>query len=346
MKAIRFLALFLILLVFSFLASALAEETPACFFRFDLDDANAWQGPLSNVRFLTKDAWSLAPISPEKCQQYGISPDYVPSTQGLDTLNISGSAAFSENQFRQLAADLRMVAGNKEIWVIDCRLESHELVNGIAVSWYGDRNWANKGLTLEEAEAEEALRFDALPGSAITVYTAEDNVPANPQEISVEKTMTERELVESEGFRYLRLAANDHSWPEEEAIDSFLSFVEELNETVGLDNVWLHFHCHAGKSRTGTFMAIYDMIRNPSVSFDDIMLRHAMTGSSYLPYVNEQSDIKDVYALRALRIRQLYDYLHGERRTPWSSWVMKEDEAEGTARLTARCATVEEGQEF
>ena len=302
----------------------MAEEGLKPFLRFDLDSADAWQQPLANVRFLTRDTWSLTPIDPQKCEQYGISPDAMPSTEGLDTLNISGSADFSEDQFRQLAQELRAYAGDRPIWVVDCRLESHGLINGISVSWYGDHNWANKGLSLEEAEADEASRFAGLPGSTVTVYIAEDNIPANPQQITVERTMTERELVESEGFHYLRLAANDHGWPEEEAVDSFLAFVEELEQTVGLDNVWLHFHCHAGKSRTAIFMAIYDMIRNPSVSFDDIMLRHAMTGSSYLPYV-KQDEMKEAYVLRAQRILQIYDYLHSdayrEKQRTWSAWV-------------------------
>ena len=139
--------------------------------------------------------------------------------------------------------------------------------------------------------------------------------------------MTERQLVESEGFGYLRLACSDHSWPQEEAIDAFLDFVAELDREAGPDRVWLHFHCHAGKSRTGIFMAIYDMIRNPQLSFEDIMLRQAMTGSSYFPYVNEQSELADVYALRARRIRQVYDYLHrdGGPDLRWSEWVKTAD---------------------
>lgn len=327
MKVNRFFFL-LMLLMLSLTVNALGEDEPPCYFRFDLNDASAWQEPLSNVRFLTEGAWKLNALSPEKCEQYGISPGLMPSTEGLDTLNISGSATFSEKQFHQLAADLRLAAGDRQIWIVDCRLESHGLINGISVSWYGDHNWANKGLSLSEAEADEAMRFRALPGTVVTVYTAEDNRPENLQEIAVEETMTEQELVESEGFHYLRLAANDHSWPEEEAVDTFLSFVEELDRTVGLDHVWLHFHCHAGKSRTGIFMAIYDMIRNPSVPFEDIMLRHAMTGSSYFPYVNGQDALADVYALRARRIRQVYDYLHsdqnGNELMPWSVWVAQD----------------------
>ena len=58
--------------------------------------------------------------------------------------------------------------------------------------------------------------------------------------------------------------------------------------------------------------------------FEDIMLRHAMTGSNYLPYADPQSDIADVYALRAKRIRQVYDYLQetgGDDTIRWSDWI-------------------------
>ena len=120
-----------VLLCLTALSSAMAEEGLKPFLRFDLDSADAWQQPLANVRFLTRDTWSLTPIDPQKCEQYGISPDAMPSTEGLDTLNISGSADFSEDQFRQLAQELRAYAGDRPIWVVDYRLESHGLINGI-----------------------------------------------------------------------------------------------------------------------------------------------------------------------------------------------------------------------
>ena len=326
LRAACYIALCMICLAVGFSA---AGEGFQPFFRFDLDSPDAWREPLANVRMITEGAWHFTPIDPEKCQAYGIDPDRLPSADGLDSLNISGSAEFSEDQFRLLADDIRSLAGERQVWIVDCRLESHGLLNGISVSWYGDHNWGNKGLTLAEAEAEERSRFSALPGKVITVYTAAKNAPENPREIRVERWMTEQELIESEGFHYLRLAGNDHSWPEEEAVDAFIAFVEEIDQTVGAENVWLHFHCQAGKSRTGIFMAIYDMIRNPDVSFEEIMLRQAMMGSSYFPYVDRESELAEVYALRARRIRQIYDYLHSDRSNDagmtWSEWVSYHD---------------------
>ena len=71
-------------------------------------------------------------------------------------------------------------------------------------------------------------------------------------------------------------------------------------------------------------MAICDMIKNPDVAFEDIMLRHAMTGSNYLPYADPESDIAGAYAKRAKRIRQVYDYLqemNGHYTAFWSEWI-------------------------
>ena len=313
----RFAALFLILLMTFFTVSAPAQEAFEPFFRVDTDDVDAWKKPLINQRFLTAGAYSFKALD----EKYNISPDTVPSTEGLDTLNISGSAEFSEEQFRRLADDLRTLAGDRRIYIVDCRLEDHALLNGISVSWYGSSNWANEGMTLEEAEADEAARFGSLPGTSVIAYTVKNNSRGDALEIPVESWMTERELTETEGFGYIRLPALDHSWPDSVAIDRFIEFVKGLD----MDNTWLHFHCQAGKSRTGIFMAVYDMMKNPGVSFEDIALRHAMTGSSYLPYVDVSSEMADVYARRAEGFRLIYDYIQENRESgyaaSWSEWL-------------------------
>ena len=213
------------------------------FYRFDVDSPTAWKEPLGNVRFLTEGAYNITPLSEEKLEQYGLESDIEPNEKGMDTLNISGSAQFSENQFRELAAQLRELAKGKDIYVIDCRIEDHALLNGISVSWYGDHNWANKGMSLEEAEKDEQERFGDLVGKKITAYSVSENAPDESEEITVDRWMTEKELVQSEAFNYLRLPCQDHSWPYEEAIDMFIDLVQSIDT----DQTWLHFHCQAGK---------------------------------------------------------------------------------------------------
>ena len=326
MKAIAILLSALLVMGCSATGCLAAEKTTKFepFYRFDVDSPTAWKEPLSGLRLLTEGEYSLTPFSEDKIEKYGLDPDTMPDEKGMDTLNISGSAEFSEDQFHELAAKLRELAPGKDIYIVDCRIESHALLNGISVSWYGDHNWANKGKSLEEAEKDEQERFGSLIGKKITAYSVSENAPDESEEILVDRWMTEKELVESEGFHYLRLPCQDHSWPYEEAIDTFIDLVQGIDT----ENTWMHFHCQAGKSRTGIFMAIYDMMKNPDVKFEDIMLRHAMTGSSYFPYVDESSDIADVYAFRAKRIRQVYDYIQemdGEYTIPWSEWISQKE---------------------
>jgi hypothetical protein len=168
------------------------------FIRIDRDDPNAWKGELANVRFLQEEG-------------------------------MSGSAQFSERQFHDLAEKLK--ERSDKIWVVDCRLESHGLINGIAVSWCGADNGANLGKTVEAVEAEERA-LSSLTGTNITAYTAENDLPVDGTELSVKKWETERALVEAEGINYLRLACPDHCWPPAEVIDSFIDFAGKLDEDV------------------------------------------------------------------------------------------------------------------
>ena len=154
-------ALSVLIALLMLVSSAAAESGYEPFFRFD-NGLDAWQNPLKNVRFLTDGAYTLTPLEADLAEQFGLDPEATPDTRGMDTLNISGNAEFSETQFRELAERLRELADGKEIWIVDCRIEGHALINGIAVSWYGDRNWAYKGMTFEEAQADERERFGAL----------------------------------------------------------------------------------------------------------------------------------------------------------------------------------------
>ena len=112
-----------------------AKNEDGVFVRIDRDDPDAWQNELSNLRFLTAGEYSFKTLH----------EDLVPSEEGFDTLNISGSAQFSVNQFKELAPKLREY--NKRVYIIDTRLESHGFINDIAYSWCGKKNAANLGKT-------------------------------------------------------------------------------------------------------------------------------------------------------------------------------------------------------
>jgi hypothetical protein len=273
------------------------------------------------VRLLADQLYKFKKVNPK----YRFDPDYKPSTEGLDTLCISGSAQFSGPQFRRLASVLRKCAKGKDIYVIDLRQESHVLVNeGIPLSWYGSRNWANEGKTLKEVEADEAERFGAMIGRTINAYARKVDTPIAQMTIHIKSVMTEKELVESEGFKYVRIPVRDHIWPPAEDIDAFISFVNRIDP----GQAWLHFHCHAGKGRTSIMMIIYDMMRNPGVPMQDIAVRQTMVGGSYPLYTEKSGSYKvPLYEEKARMLPLIYEYVQENRKTnykvPWSLWLKR-----------------------
>ena len=162
------------------------------------------------------------------------------------------------------------------VWIVDCRLESHGFINGIAVSWCDAENAANTGKTVKEILAEEESYADLI-GKTVTAYTTENDQPKDSMELFVEKWETEESLVSGEGFNYLRLACPDHCWPPADVIDEFIDFAKNLN-----DDAWLHFHCQAGSGRTGAFMSIYEMMQKPEATVEEILQHQADTGSGNL----------------------------------------------------------------
>ena len=299
-------------------------ESTLPFIRIDKDDPDYWQGELSNVRLIAGQLYEFQ----EMDEDSGVGPDFMPVEKGLDTLCISGSAQFSVPQFRALASSLRECAGDRTVYIFDLRQESHGFVNeGIPLSWYGIHNWANEGMTLEEIETDESERLEAMVGSAIEAYARKGDTPIEPpMVISVQSVMTEKELAESEGFEYIRLPIRDHSWPSAEIIDSFVSFVKNIDP----DQAWLHFHCMGGRGRTGVMMMLYDMMMNPDVPMLDIAVRQAMLGSGYALYTEDSDSYKvPLYEEKARMTPLFYEYVQQNHENnydvPWSVWLAEQD---------------------
>lgn len=295
----------------------LAEFEP--FYRLDLDSSTAWQGELENLRIITEGWYELG----EAKEKYNLDPNYDLSLEGLDTMNASASGQFSEPQFRELADTLREAAGDKQIVIVDLREESHYLLNGVSISYFKLHNWVNLGMSLEEIEAAEEDAFGSLVGQTITAYVEDDEVKQEDQlEMTVETAMSEKELVESEGFEYLRLDCTDHAWPMPSEIDAFIEYVKGIDT----ENTWFHFHCHAGSGRTGTFMMLYDKMLNPEIPAQDIMYRQAKMGSNYPLYLGDADSYKaPLYAEKADMAPLLFQYVEENHATnyevSWSEWL-------------------------
>ena len=155
-------------------------------------------------------------------------------------------------------------------------------MNGLPVSWFATRDWANVGRSQTEIEEAEAAWAQSLkPGSEIAVRPGKpvkkgDANSAVPQQVTVKEASIERDLVSTVGASYVRVTVTDHARPLDDAVDRFIVAVRALPE-----NAWAHFHCEAGLGRTTTFMVLYDMLRNATrVSLEDIVRRQKLFHST------------------------------------------------------------------
>ena len=249
-------------------------------------------------------------------EKFQLDASYQPSREGLDTLHASGSAQCSPAEMKALYTELRKHMKNDgPIYDIDLRQESHGYLGGTAVSWYALR--------------DEAKRLQAAVGK--TVYMAplgKDKLPAGGKVFRVKEAQSEQQVAEAAGFHYFRITATDHVWPTEANIDRFIAFYRTLPK-----DAWIHFHCEAGVGRTTAYLDMYDMMRNPGVSFKDITYRqHELGGFYYGPYHvkpkegKEKNDWKLPYYLdKAAMMQKFYEYVQANYKngyaTTWSAWL-------------------------
>ncbi|MHC9540102.1 MAG: phosphatase [Vulcanimicrobiota bacterium] len=227
-----------------------------------------------------------------------------PSREGLDSLMASGSSEFTHNGLERI---MKRVPGGKMV-VFDLREESHGFINDRAVSWKGERNWANKGDTLAAVKSDEEKRLAGL----------------NENNEAARSVCNEEAICRDLSARYERIPVTDHLRPEDRDVDNFIETSNSMP-----DNSWLHFHCKAGKGRTTTFLAMNDMIHNAkTVSIDDIVRRQYLLGGINL-FDKKDKDVewkKEAVKEREAFIREFYEYCRSNEdgfRESWSEWLRK-----------------------
>lgn len=276
--------------------------------------------------------WDLAPeLAAKGCRNFRTTADPLapkpwraaPDSRGLAALRASGSSEFS-------AAGLGKMLGrfSGPVTVFDLRQEDHGFVNGEPVSWYATNNWANVGKSNAEIVAEERARLAALAAAGWATLTDDSVKKAGAADAprrteAVVLAQTEEQLVHSHGAAYVRITVSDHARPTDEEVDRFVAAVRGLPP-----GGWVHFHCRAGRGRTTTFMALYDMLRNArSVPLRDIVDRQSLLAGDYdlLGKAAAGGDRNSGAAQdRADFVRAFYDYAKANpdgRPLTWSEWL-------------------------
>ena len=241
------------------------------------------------------------------------SSTYQPSQEGLKALKASGSAQFSQGG---LQAILQKIP-SENVTIVDLRQESHGFINGIAISWYTERDWVNKGKTSEEVIQDENQRLQQLLQSYVAIVYASKKFPVP---LWVKDVKSEEELTTSHGLGYIRIPITDHLRPSNADVDTFINFIKAIPKNA----LWLHFHCAAGEGRTTTFLVMYDMMRNAKhVPIEDIYQRQYLLGG--LNFLNEKAnDWKKPYAdERKDFLDQFYLYCqqNPQFQKNWTSWI-------------------------
>lgn len=190
--------------------------------------------------------------SNDKISQPGIN------TTGLENLNISGSEQYSAMNLKLLKAKLPK---NLPLTFIDLRQESHGFINGLPISFEGNGNKANMGLSQSQVIA--------LNNQQLANIKIDSNITIGNKTLMVKEVYSEETLIKANEDNYIRVTATDTKVPTAINVDSFLAQIEDSAE-----DSWFHFHCKEGIGRTTTFMTIYDIMKNgKTVPLEDIVNR-------------------------------------------------------------------------
>jgi protein tyrosine phosphatase (PTP) superfamily phosphohydrolase (DUF442 family) len=209
--------------------------------------------------------------------------------------------------------------------LVDLRQESHIFINGLAVCWYADKDWANVGRSLPWIQDNEDQQVQGIVAARSVVVSTlvkapEDKVSTkDPVTLDVSEATTEAGLAQQAGVGYFRIPVTDHCRPTDDMVDRFVAFVKGLKA-----DAWLHFHCHGGDGRTTTFLTLYDMIRNvpQGVDLDDIVARQSMMGQ-YQLFGDGGGWKARVTGGRTAFINLFYKYVKtgGYDTKTWSEWI-------------------------
>lgn len=238
-----------------------------------------------------------------------------PGNAGLAGLRASGSGQFCRDQFYAVRAALR----GRRVAVIDLRQEPHVFLNGAAVAWGppGLVGFNRSAVEVERIEREWMRHLDAGKFATATQFAHgafADEGQWEPIELKLDirDAATEYQLVREARWGYFRIAAPDSVIPRDEDIDRFVALVRDLD-----GDIWLHFHCDTGGSRTTLFLTLYDMMRNcAAASRPEIIARQRrLGGSNLLTGPDGQA--------RAQFLERFFSYCWQSGplfRRSWSSW--------------------------
>lgn len=275
---------------------------------------------------LVLDAPNVAQL-PKNFRSIEQSLSDIGNTEGLAQLHMFGSGQFSE---KELQAVLAQYPTAKPLVIVDLRQESHGFINGDAISWMGLHNAANINKSSAEIEKNQQHSLAQITGQKIVVDKVitknEGNIlQVQPIVMEAKNVFSEETLAGQLKLGYVRFYTTDFTAPSNLQVERFLAWEKTLPK-----DSWVYFHCRAGKGRTTTFMAMFDMMHNAKqVSFKDIMKRQEKLGGTDLLKTPKRSQAyKRPLAKERLEfLKKFYDYCKENPdnfQTSWIQWLKQQ----------------------
>lgn len=231
-------------------------------------------------------------------------------------LNAIASAQFNEKELQTIRAKFP----DEEIIIVDLRRESHGLVNGLPVSWREKFDASNGGKTAKQITSDEEARFNAAKKDKKIIVNRileKDKESGwyeslRPESVDVASAITEENLAKQNGFFYKRFLVQDHAKPDDKQLHEMLKFLLNLPA-----DKKLYVHCAAGKGRTTTFLALYDILKNGNeLTLDEILKRQQKIGGSNL-YEAEEDEPKwrqELAKEKVAMLQKFYDENRGLKK--------------------------------
>ena len=219
-------------------------------------------------------------------------------------MQVMGSAQFTRQQLIAIKNTI-----NAPIIIVDLRQEAHGFINGLPVSWYGKKNWANKGKAAASIIADQQKLLATLnTQSTVTLYqilkksAAGAIAKAQSIQLKPRQVYSEQQLAAKLGLGYKRFYVTDHSAPSSAEVDRFKAFIKTVPK-----NTWLYFHCRAGVGRTTTFMVLYQLLQNGKhESLADILHYQIQIGGKDLMTLPAKTTYKYILAEQRLALIKKY----------------------------------------
>ncbi len=246
-------------------------------------------------------------------------------------VSFSSSGIFSQQQLENAIAKVTDENPHiKRVIIVDLLKEYHGFIDSIPTTFRAYHNAVNYGVKYDQIQESENVLFDTLKehyGDAIRIisrFSKDESAVGDIKQIvtltpTPDSILTEEKLVEAISSSLnknveivsRRFPCADHSPPSNEAITSFIYFVQ--NE-VNPETDWIHIHCHGGKGRSTTFSIMFDIMMRmkyntlSQTSFPDMVKMHKQLGGINVAKAAMRNDWKQELAKQRYDvIKKFYD---------------------------------------